>query len=368
MFYSSFKAITVLVASIYLIACLTFLVSPVHFWPLVFLSLLFPYVFLLFVFICCIWLFLKKKTVLILLPILLSGIPNLTGIIAVKGLFTKKQDNVNRKNLRILTWNVQGFGNPSFHADTINGTRAGMFAFIKQSGADVLCLQEFAEHVGQGMFSNTRELAKLGYMYYYKTNEQHHAIGSAFVFTGTAIFSKKPFFYSGKYLLGDSSYPEHLAFIDVKHHNKPVRIYSTHFKSINLFAEPKDTIYNVLFHGDRKLVYESTKWQKLKIFGQEHAKQAIMSKRFLNKSPYAFIMGADLNSVPPSYAYFTLRQGLADAFLQHGAGVGDTFNGVPIPLRIDYLFAHPKLQIIAYHKDTITYSDHYPQWIDVSWK
>lgn len=253
-------------------------------------------------------------------------------------------------------------------ADSTTAVRRQMFTYIKKIDADVLCLQEFSEHTGPFLLSNTAELVKSGYKYFYKTNELFSSFDFGTITSGSAIFSKIPIIDSGKVMLGDSSFPEHIAYCDVLFHNKPLRIFSTHFKSMNLFTPARDSVYKVAFHGNIHFVYEATKFQKIKAFSPDHVREAFIVKTQIDKSPYPVIYCADMNSVPTSYPYHFVSKGLQDAFISKGCGLGTTLDNLAKTLRIDYLLVDKKLRVANFKKDELHLSDHFPQFIDVAWK
>ena len=113
--------------------------------------------------------------------------------------------------------------------------------------------------------SNTASLIKLGYLHSFKTLKRF-VYNYGTIENGSAIFSKVPFLDTGKILLGDTSFPEHLAYADISFQKKRLRIFTTHFKSLNLFASPPDGMNKVAFYGDFKFIYYGTKFQKLKLF------------------------------------------------------------------------------------------------------
>lgn len=362
-----FTAFTIIAAFLYLLSCLTPYISPVYFWPMSFFALGFPYLAAGILLLFFIWIFVRRKIAWILLLVFLTGFRNLHSTVAFQLLPTGRA--VKKENtLRILTWNVRSFDNPSIAADSANGIRRRMFTYLQQVNADVLCFQEFTEHTGQDFLSNTKELIGLGYKYFYKTNEMPRYYFWGSFTSGTSIFSKVPIINSGKVMLGDTTYPEHLAWIDLLLQNRTVRIFSTHLKSINLFAQLTDPNNKVVFHGDSNLVYTDTKLEKLKIFGVEHAKEAAIVKEQLDKSPYPLMYCADMNSVPASYAYFTVAKNLQDAFLMQGRGLGTTLDSLPSTLRIDFLLTSKLLSVEYYHKDELHLSDHFPQYIDIAWR
>jgi endonuclease/exonuclease/phosphatase family metal-dependent hydrolase len=220
----------------------------------------------------------------------------------------------------------------------------------------------------EGNIFNTEDLKKLGFKYFKRTDELYLKTGSGWVAAGSAIFSKLPITASSKVMLGDSSYPEYLLSADVSFQNKPVRIFSTHFKSLHLFANPRDTGNRVSFYGDSNFAYKQTRFEKLKLFGQAHAKEALIAKEAIDKSPFPVIVGTDMNSVPASYPYHTMCANLQDAFKLNSWGLGTTMDSLPKTLRIDFLLVDKKLFITNYRKDEMHLSDHFPHFIDVKWK
>lgn len=357
---------TSLSALVYLLSCLTPHISPHIFWPMAFLTLGFPYLaFGMFV-LAIVWLFVKRKVSLLLLAIILVGYNNLFSTFAIHA-FTKpiaKPSNA----LRIMTWNVRGFDNPSDWQDSVGSVRQRMFGYIKDSAPDVICMQEYTEHLGRGMVNNTTELLDMGYNYHYETGDFSNKFSQGYAITSTAIFSKLPITDSGKMMFDDSSHTEYMEFVEVKFHGKPLRIYSAHFRSLALAAVLIDNNTRTLFYGDSNFIYKASKYEKLKIFPRIHARQSRMAKDFMNKSPCPVIFCADMNSVPASYPYHVMKSGMQDAFLQKGFGLGTTMDSLPATLRIDYILADRKLVVKNYFKSELHLSDHFPQVADLVWK
>lgn len=364
--YKTFSYSSVALVIGYLFSCLTPYVSPVDFWPLTYLDLGFPFLAgALVIFIVC-WFFIKKINAVLLLVVLLLGYKNLNASIGLNLFQSDKKTN--RPFIRLMTWNVKGFDNPAIYLESPTALRRRMFNYIKEQNATILCLQEFTEHDGPGMFSNTQELIKLGYKYYYRTDDVSRLYPYGTIIGCSAIFSKIPITKFGKTVLGDSSFPEHIGFADVLMENKPIRIFTAHFKSYNFHAYFQDSIDIVPFHNDMAFVYKASAFEKIKVFTQDHAKQAAIAKNQLNNTKIPYVFGGDLNAVPASYAYHLLSAGLQDAFLEKGKGLGATMDSMPITLRIDYLLLHNAISINSYRKDTVRLSDHFPQLIDISWK
>ncbi len=93
--------------------------------------------------------------------------------------------------------------------------------------------------------------------------------------------------------------------------------------------------------------------------------QSDMIKREVTRSPFPTVVCGDLNDVPNSYAYQTVRGDMQDAFLEEGTGLGKSFisgrskflTWLPT-LRIDYIFTDPRLQVEQFKMVTRDLSDH----------
>jgi len=94
---------------------------------------------------------------------------------------------------------------------------------------------------------------------------------------------------------------------------------------------------------------------------KKHQDQVALIREAIDNSPYPVILGGDFNSVPNSYEYYHLSEGLEDAFVNAGKGSATSFHDYKFPLRIDYLFSSKGLKAISYKVDrSISISDHYP--------
>jgi endonuclease/exonuclease/phosphatase family metal-dependent hydrolase len=367
----SLRAVTILASFGYFVSCLTPYISPAVFWPMAFLALGYAYLGLLVLILCLVWIFIKRKVALLLVVLLLFGYKNLFATFAFN-FSAKNQSVVPAKKdstvLRVMTWNVRGFDNVSAHVDTPGSIRFRMLEYITETNPDVICMQEFAEHQGRGLISNSTELLDLGYHYFYRSDEMRNYMWYGYMHTGTVIFSKLPLLDTGKVVYNDPSSPEHILFADIKFNNRKLRIFSTHFKSLSLDAKYLPGTRKTVFHGDSNFVYNASYFEKIRTFAKEHAIESLIAKIEINRSPYPVLFTGDLNSVPASYPYHVLSKGLQDAFLNKSYGLGSTMDSLPGTLRIDYFFIDKKLSVENYYRSPLHLSDHYPQIIDVVWK
>lgn len=92
-----------------------------------------------------------------------------------------------------------------------------------------------------------------------------------------------------------------------------------------------------------------------------HQEQVNAIKNAVEASPYPVILTGDFNSVPNSYEYYHLSEGLQDVFMEAGRGSGTSFHDYKFPIRIDYIFASKSIKPISYRVDrSVKVSDHFP--------
>lgn len=100
---------------------------------------------------------------------------------------------------------------------------------------------------------------------------------------------------------------------------------------------------------------------------KKHQEQVALIREVIDNSPYPVILAGDFNSVPNSYEYYHLSEGLEDAFLTAGKGSATSFHDYKFPIRIDYVFSSKSLKAISYQVDrSVSISDHYPVTVKFS--
>ncbi|MDQ1856880.1 endonuclease/exonuclease/phosphatase family protein [Chryseobacterium sp. WLY505] len=100
---------------------------------------------------------------------------------------------------------------------------------------------------------------------------------------------------------------------------------------------------------------------------KKHQDQVALIREAIDNSPYPVILAGDFNSVPNSYEYYHLSDGLEDAFVEAGRGSATSFHDYKFPIRIDYIFSSKALKAISYKVDrSVSISDHYPVTVKFS--
>ncbi|RYY62298.1 MAG: endonuclease/exonuclease/phosphatase [Chitinophagaceae bacterium] len=309
------------------------------------------------------WLFTKRKLALLSAIALLLGYKSVSVLFAfhpLTGFTDKKQDG----DLRVVTWNVARFIEMKRNNNQGSRTRLRMMEQLKAIDADVLCLQEFFHSNAIGWYDNLTYIARqMDYPYYYYSHDNdgdNH-------FIGNIIFSRYPIIDSGLVRFPRPSLPETLMHADIVAHGDTMRVFTTHLQSVQL----KPTDYQAIDHikdGDSGIISNSKAiFSKLRK-GISHRKiQANIVEQVVGDSPYPSILCGDLNDIPNSYTYYTVRGDKQDVFLKKGFGVGRTFSAISPTLRIDYVFADNRFSVRQVKRAVRNYSDHYMLACDLHW-
>jgi endonuclease/exonuclease/phosphatase family metal-dependent hydrolase len=364
--YYFFATCTWLLVIVYLTSCFTPIISPAKFSLMPVLALGFPYLAACMVLFIVLWIFIKRNYCFFLLITLLSGFVNLQRTFALS---LPIQEKVNDSNtIRVLSWNVQSFGRPDKWLDTPGNARRRMLDYLQKSNADIICLQEMIEYAGDAYNSNNLALQQFGYKYIYTPSDVVAAQPWGQVSSGSGIYSKYPIINTDTISLGDPSLPELVVYADIMVKGKTIRVSTCHFKSINIFGKSAGQSVATPFHGDTSFIYNQPPHKKLVVFGIEHSQQAVIAKKFISNSTHPLIFTADMNSVPTSHAYDIMVNGMQDAFVKKGNGLGGSLDSLPKTLRIDYMFADRSFRIKNYHQDRLALSDHFPHYMDIELK
>ncbi|WP_407403876.1 endonuclease/exonuclease/phosphatase family protein [Chryseobacterium sp.] len=230
-----------------------------------------------------------------------------------------------KSNLKIVTFNVKG---GQMGIDKIE-------EYIKQQNADIVLLQEDG-----GNRFNFNNLKK----------GEHIPVVS--LYTKLKILDHK------NILTGNfediNAYSD---YTDVEVEGKPIRI-------INMYLQPfKFEKSKVKLNGNSEEDEAKLKYviKKLIPTFKIHQEQVAIIRKAIEDSPYPVIVTGDFNSVPNSYEYYHIGDGLLDSFFEVGNGFGTSFHDYKFPLRIDFIFSSPSILPIHHHVDRSTkLSDHFP--------
>jgi len=352
-------------AAVYLFSCLTPYIDPTKFWPLTFLALGFVYLLAGMIILFLLSLIIFRKTSWIFLLVLLAGYQNISSVFG----FHERKDFIahkDEKSLRVLSWNVNYFGDCQKKNDSPNSVRRQMFAFIQQSNADVLCFQDFSNFIAPWFFADLDYVRdSLHYPYIYFSVD--YAYNSSYMPEqyGPTIFSRLPLLDTGRIRYTDNPMSESFQFATINFRGQKIKIFNAHLSSMDIHAEtasPRE--YNFL-EADTGLLLHTSTFKKLKRFDRIHVGQMNQIKSALNNTDLPLLFCGDLNSVPSSYVYQHLKKNLSDAFLKNGFGFGGTYDSISPTLRIDVVLIDQRLKAVQQHTAHLHLSDHYPNLVDV---
>ncbi len=349
----------------FLLSCLVPYLNPQRWWYISFLGLGFPFLLLLVIFFAIGWLIILKPRFA-----LISGIALLLGIKSISVFFAfHKNRAFNYKkepqSIRVLTWNVARFVELKKNTNKGSEIRLQMFDLIKQQNADVLCLQEFHTSIDSAYYDNIKPIQEqLGYPYYYfsfdNDGDKHYY--------SSIIFSRYPIVDTGRIRFPRPTLPEVLLNADIKVNNDTIRVFTTHLQSLQFGRKDYERIDKIANARDSLLANSRSILSKLKKGVSYRSIQADIAYKIIRDSPHPVLLCADLNDVPNSYTYFTVKGNMQDAFLKKSFGIGRTFTSLSPTLRIDYIFADTHFKIKQFKRVVKKISDHYMLIADVELK
>jgi endonuclease/exonuclease/phosphatase family metal-dependent hydrolase len=329
-------------------------ISPKLFWPLSFLGLAYPLILVVNVFFIIYWALLRKKQILLSFIVILLGWNH---IITHFQFSFNHEINKDAKTLKVLTYNVRLFDLYEWSSDRLTDNK--IFDLLKESDADIICMQEFMNH-GDGAIISADSMVKS-----FRANQMHAEytlVYDARNKLGIATYSSYPIVGKGRIDFGKGTH-NICMYTDIKINDDTLRIYNSHFQSIQFGKED----YLVLEKIDEADETNEKQWlgirkilKKLKIAFGRRANQAEMVREHISHSPYPVIFCGDFNDTPGSYTYHTVANKLNDAFVEKGNGISNTYIGIFPFFRIDYILHSEELKCLMYEKIDDKFSDHYP--------
>ena len=352
--------LNIIVAVLYLLSCLAPYIKPDNSWLIALLGLIFPFLLALMIGFIFLWLILKLRRVWYSIVVLLFGYKSIAVFWAfnpASGFESKKSVN----QVRIASWNVARFLEWKRNNNEKSQTRLKMLEQIKKQNADILCLEEFFHSPDSAFYNNISEIKEMGYPFYYFSYDPD----GEFQYIGSAIFSKYPMLDTGMVRYFRPSMPEALVHADIKVNNDTIRVYATHLQSVQFRQREFEAIDEIKSAEDSLLANSKTVLAKVRKAMNLRSSQADIARKILDDSPYPVVFCADLNDIPNSYTYFTIRGDMQDAFLKKGFGIGRTYSSLSPTLRIDYIFADNRFRIKQFTRVAKHLSDHFMIMADV---
>ena len=345
----------ILVAVVFLLSCIVPYLSPVRWWFISYLGLVFPFLLAAVILFLVFWLFVSRRYALISTISLLLGYKSISVFFAFH--FPRKFELQKDPNvLRVVSWNVARFIEIKKNNNKGSQTRLQMMEMLKEQDADLLCLQEFQTSVNPDYYDNISYVQKeLGYPYFVFSFDED---GDGHYYS-SAIFSRYPIIDSGRIRYPRPTLPDVLIHADIRVGEKTLRVFTSHLQSLQFRKNDYEKIDKIKSGEDILSTDSRPILSKIKRGFINRSIQADIISQIVGDSPYPVLFCGDLNDVPNSYTYFTVRGNMQDAFLKKGFGAGRTFSALSPTLRIDYILADAQFRIRQFNRVVKNYSDHY---------
>ena len=308
-------------------------INPNIIWFFSFLGLIFPFLYVLNTFFLIYWLLCFKRQIWANIIILLIGLNHLNNYIGVH-----PKDSASLDTIKIMSYNVRLFNEYNWinnvNCDTI-------LSFLEKENNDILCIQEFY---------TKNEIPSIGFKYSHvgkqKKKEQWHM----------AIYSNFPQINKSTVSIDGKEMNNTCIYSDVVINNDTIRVYNIHLASNWFDNDDYSFIKNPKKERIKTGLLNITK--KLKKSAQIRAREAIIIREHINKSPHPVIICGDFNDTPLSFTYSKIKNELIDSFTFSGFGIGNSYVNIPF-LRIDYILHDNYFKSYNYKKINKIYSDHY---------
>jgi endonuclease/exonuclease/phosphatase family metal-dependent hydrolase len=319
-----------------LLSYLTSFYPPQKLWIFSTLGLVYPLLFFGNCFFIIVWLFQDVKWLMPSLLCVLIGWNYTTGFIGVNG----GSGDVRKSDIKILSYNTHFFAGMSFEGSSNSIYDA--FDFMKKSNEpDIVCLQEFNTRFKRPLIQKFE-----GYKYISAEGKR------------SVILSKYPVIAQGEIDFGTKT--NSCVWADLLIGQDTCRVYSIHLQSSNITKVTDNMLDNIDLQ-------EKSTWQEARTIISRYqstsikrAEQAALIKDHASQVGYRIIIAGDMNEPPSSYTYNVLCKDMQDSFREKATGIKSTYGGRIPFLRIDYILADTRYEVIDYKTYDVEYSDHFP--------
>jgi endonuclease/exonuclease/phosphatase family metal-dependent hydrolase len=286
--------------------------------PLIFINLIFT----------AYWLFRLKRMAL------LSGVVVVVAYFHFNPFFEFSSDGIAsdyQNTISILSYNVRLFN--AYEKEPSQGVSEIISEIQNNEPPDIICIQEYYRE-------STFDFSIYPYQYIHFKDSNNKL--------GHAIFSKYPMIQKGAFDFKNSY--NNAIYADVVKGNDTLRVYNLHLQSLGIIPR-----VDFLQDGDKERLRK--RMSRAFMMQQTQAHTILEHKK---AAPYPVILAGDFNNTPFSYVYRQLQEGMNDAFVERGSGIGTTFKFDGYPMRIDYILTSPALDVISFESVEKSFSDHYP--------
>jgi len=309
-------------------------INPLLFWPISFIGLIFPILYITNILFLIYWLIGLKKPMWANIIILLIGIGNISNYLG-----TSPNNNSSKENIKVLTYNVRLFNKYNWLEET--DIKEKISNFFKTENADILCIQEFY---------TPDEIPNFSYPYKHIGMHNRKSQWHMAIYSNYPQIKNETVSIEGKQMNNTCIYSDMIIKEDT------IRVYNIHLASNWFNSSDYSFIQNPKKERLREGLLGITK--RMKSSYRKRALEVAVIKEHMTTSPFPLIVCGDFNDTPLSYAYKSIKRDLIDAFSFSGKGIGNSFTKIPA-LRIDYILHDERFRSTNYQKCNQILSDHY---------
>lgn len=341
---------TLLVSGAYLLGAYSGYIPPVRWIIPAFLGLFFPALLVAQIGVTIFWLLAwDKRRLLLVAAVWLISLPQLLVYFPISR--AEKSLGTEEESLRILSYNVCAFGFKPHTKTSPNAT----LQYIKSSGADIVCIQEamLNQNPWAGVVSKTLR-SYLDEDYPYINVIRVNRGGSTL-----ALLSKYPIKEAKEIPL--PSWVNGAVAYKVDIRGKETLVINVHLESFRLRRVDGEDYLRLAKEGDAIRLKDALRAKLSPTFRSHNIQANIIHDLIQRYGSGRVIVCGDFNDTPLSYARYKIGEGLEDAFVSKGNGLGITFHTSPFFVRIDHILFGPAFRALRCEVDkTASESDHYP--------
>ena len=288
------------------------------------------------------WLLFKPRYALLSIGIIVIGWGYFTRFMQLKG------ESSEEANIKVVSYNVKHFVADTSGTQKENATK--IISFLAEQNADIICLQE-ARLRKNSIFNLAQTVKDL-------ESIKHYQFARSSTTYGSVTMTRYPIVNMGEIRFENTRNIS--IYTDVLIDGDTVRIFNIHLQSYLIDPDKYSIIDSPGLNEEKDIEEVKEMSRKFKDAFEMRAEQVREIRKYIDESPHNVILCGDFNDTPVSFSYRTLSDGLTDAFVSSGRGIGRTYIGKLPSFRIDYILHGDSFE--SYNFETLDYrmSDHLP--------
>lgn len=294
------------------------------------------------------WLLVRYKMALVPLVGFLLCAPQIRTYIP----FNFQMQKVPEQSIKLLSYNVMNFNTMA----KVEGENP-ILNYIKESEADIVCIQEFVTSTNRKYLTQENVDDALKKYPYKNIQKLGKAKGN-----GIACYSRFPILSAR--MLDVESWGNGAVVYEIKVGNDTITLINNHLESNGLSHEDREAYESMIDAPEKEQIKKGAKHllnKFAKAAAVRSAQAQVVAKKIATSSHKYVIACGDFNDSPISASHRIISEELDDAFVQSGCGVGVSFNQNKFYFRIDNIMISKNLKSYNCKVDrSIKDSDHYP--------